>query len=342
MNALERCADVSKPFPYGFFWLQRKGSPIPARVRTLLNILSKKTEAAVVEVESFDEILQDISRIFPDIYEQTRQHQENVKAWVTTPPKPSQNGGWPILRLNALPILTYPTFARCIVCDIGGWKDVASVVESHSGDLIFGRTRSGVLLFGSNQEVRRCFKDKNIRDFGFYTIHDSALQKDTSERGFLRDALMFTLKANIGLQGNRRRNVYELYPKDPNDAKWGALSRVCGGSISGIADSDGRVSWCEGVEVTLDWADNRLVVLFRPKIVCFFDRTDRECKNIVSSFVRERTFKRYNRTLNTLLDFWASALSNNGEQFCAFNLTEGVDATFKISPVTAFSRRVKS
>jgi hypothetical protein len=57
-----------------------------------------------------------------------------------------------------------------------------------------------------------------------------------------------------------------------------------------------------------------------------------------ADFARERTVKRYNRQLNDLLGFWALHLAGDSE-LRAFGIGDGIDAVFRLSPDTAFSRR---
>jgi hypothetical protein len=53
----------------------------------------------------------------------------------------------------------------------------------------------------------------------------------------------------------------------------------------------------------------------------------------------ERQAKRYNRQLNELFAFWATTLAGDGSPLRALGIGDGVDAAFRVSAETAFSRR---
>jgi hypothetical protein len=107
--------------------------------------------------------------------------------------------------------------------------------------------------------------------------------------------------------------------------------------LSGTVPGVGELRWFEGLEVRLEWADDRLWLLLEPKTVCDGARADN--KAVAADFARERTVKRYNRDLNRLIDFWARALSGTGDTIRAFGIADGVDATFRLGTDTAYSRK---
>lgn len=85
------------------------------------------------------------------------------------------------------------------------------------------------------------------------------------------------------------------------------------------------------------WADDRLWLLFDPRTV--FEGINDANRAKAADFARERAVKRYNRQLNELVAFWAKALSGDGSDLRAFGVGDGVDAVFKVSGHTAYSRR---
>jgi hypothetical protein len=108
---------------------------------------------------------------------------------------------------------------------------------------------------------------------------------------------------------------------------------VLGGVVTGSPD----LQWHEGVGIRLEWADDRLWLLVEPRTV--FEGTTEANRGIAADFGRERTVRRYNRQLNGLIAFWAKQIAGDGSDLRAFGLGDGVDAVFKLSADTAFSRR---
>jgi len=95
--------------------------------------------------------------------------------------------------------------------------------------------------------------------------------------------------------------------------------------------------WREGIGIRLDWADERLWVLIEPRTV--FEGINDENRGVAADFSRERSVKRYNRQLNALIAFWAKRIAADGAELRAFGIGDGIDAVFRLSGDTAFSRR---
>ena len=108
------------------------------------------------------------------------------------------------------------------------------------------------------------------------------------------------------------------------------------GSLTGVVPGFPHLRWYEGVGVRLDWAHERLWLLVEPRTV--FEGITDENRAAATDFARERTVKRYNRQLNELIGFWAKHLAV-GDQLRAFGIGDGVDAVFRLSGETAYSRR---
>jgi thymidylate kinase len=77
--------------------------------------------------------------------------------------------------------------------------------------------------------------------------------------------------------------------------------------------------------------------LIEPRIV--FEGLDTVGKAAAADFARERTARRYNSVLNTLLEFWLSLIAGDGDEIRAFGTSVEVDAMFRLSTHTGYSRR---
>lgn len=120
---------------------------------------------------------------------------------------------------------------------------------------------------------------------------------------------------------------------------WKPLQHLVG-ALCGTVKENPELRWYEGLGIRLDWADDRLWLLIEPRTV-FIGTTDSN-KAAAAAFARERTIKRYNRQLNDLISFWAALVAGDGDDLRALGIGDGVDATFRISPNTAFSQRAKA
>jgi hypothetical protein len=340
MDALEEALDEPGSFPAGLFWVHRGEDQPFARVsRLLARAAEKNVESALVLVENFDEALRDIVRLISaidtaelDAFAATR------RRWSGAPP-PGGGRGWPVVRLNGLQVAQAPTICRRVVCQIGGHAEARQAVERAGVDVLVARTRAGVLAYGSDSAVRAAFDTYRIAEFDLHTIETKRLRYDSGERGLIRGALTRALARGRHLEVVRRRQTDLLFPADPEGDVWTPLRQMVG-KLGDVVPDHPELVWREGVGTRLDWANDRLWLLIEPRIV--FSGIDESNKLVAADFGRERVVKRYNRQLNDLIAFWAEILAGDGDDLRALGIADGVDATFRLSAHTAFSRRIQA
>jgi len=340
MDALLEASNGPNGYPAGLFWLHRGDGEPAIRVANLLrNAAEAGTEAALVRIENFDETLRDLTRQQPNL-DTTELEKFGLQRRRWSPaPAPRRDGQWPVLRLNALPILDQPSVCRILNCSVGGLSEARAAAEAAGVDILVARTRAGVLGFGKDADMRAAFKPFGVTEFALHSIQTKKLRYDSGERGLLREALSRALSNSAGLELRTRRTADLLFPKDPSAPKWNGLLQSVGslgGSVPNIPD----LTWYEGIGVRLDWADDRMWLLFEPRIV--FEGITPENKAAAADFGREKTVKRYNRELNKLLAFWAKTLSSSDASISALQISEGVDASFRIGVHTAYSWRANA
>jgi hypothetical protein len=195
------------------------------------------------------------------------------------------------------------------------------------------------LAFGADADVHAAFHAYGITQFDLHTIELRRLRYESGERGLLRDALTRAITRQRGLNSTRHRSTDLLTPVDPQDVSWTPLRRLVG-ILSGAVASNPELVWCEGIAIRLDWADDRLWLLVEPRTV--FEGITEENKAAAADFARERSVRRYNRQLNDLIAFWSALLAGGGEEMRALGIGVGVDATFRLSSDTGFSKRAQA
>lgn len=337
MDALAEVVRDPNGFPGGLFWMHRADAPPPERVEKLLaDARGVGIEAATISIANFDEALRDLIRLTPVGQSKTLHDFAAARRRWTGAPVPTGKTGWPIIRLNAIPVTEAPAVCRRVECSVGGTREAREAAANSKSDILVARVRAGVLAFGSDDAVRAAFHSHGVASFDLHPIEASRLRYDSGERGLLRDALTRALTRERSLAFIRRRNTDLLYPLDAQAPRWKPLARIVG-PLRGTIPGNSSLAWHEGVGTRLDWADDRLWLLFEPRIV--FDGVTEATKSVAADFGRERTVRRYNRELNALIEFWASFLAGTGEQLRALGIGDGVDAVFRLSSTTAFSRR---
>jgi hypothetical protein len=324
-------------FPAGLFWLHRGEDPPLPRVRDLLvKATGSGIDATLVRVESFDEIMRDLIRLKPTIDTRVLQgFALERRRWSAAPP-PAGHRGWPVVRLNALPIVQIPSVCRRVVCSVGGYAEARSAIEAAGVDVLVARTKAGVLGFGADSDMHLAFDSYGITEFDLHTIESRRLRYESGERGLLRAAFTRSITRNRGMTSIRHGNTDLLVPADPGDNRWSDLKQQVGaltGAVTGYPD----LRWHAGIGIRLDWADERLWVLIEPRTV--FEGITEDNRGVAADFARERSVKRYNRQLNSLVALWAKYVAGTCSELRAFGTGDGVDAVFRLSGDTAFSKR---
>jgi hypothetical protein len=345
MDTLNEAVKQTDAFPGGLFWLHRGDhSLLPRVVQLLENAIGVGIEAAIVKVDNFDEALRDITRLIQNIDHKILDEFSAERRHWSGAPRPVGDCGYPILRFNALKVEESPNVCRLVDCRIGGYTEIREAVEKAGVNALVARIYKGVLAFGSDEDIRTVFQDYNITNFDLHTIQMKRLRYDSGERGLLRDALTSAISRSRGLNVIRRSRFYMLTPANPKDPIWRPLKRLVGtlkGTIPKYAETDpSELVWHEGISTRLDWANDCLWLLFEPRVI--FSGITEANKAVAADFARERTVKRYNRALNNLVGFWATLLAGDGDKMRALDVGDGVDASFKLSLATAFSRRIKA
>jgi NAD-dependent SIR2 family protein deacetylase len=339
--ALEEAIDEGRGYPGGLFWFQRPDSvPFPAVEALIAKADKAGIQAKFIEVQTFDELLGDIIKQFDNVPQDIAAKLESRGTRLTEIPLASPGSGWPVIRLNAIPVTHWPTMCRRVVCDIGGTKEVRDTIAERRASILGVRTQKGVLAFGSDAEIRKTFSPYHIMDFDCYNIELRRLRFESAEFGLLRDAFARALQVNRPFIVERlhsehilridftRASVTEL-----------ALLKDCTGELTGKIPKI-SVEWSEALRAKLDYQLNRLWLLFEPMIY-IGNIADTAQRHVASDFARERLATRYNRQWNALIEAWLVLIMNGQQeiQLRAFSIEDGIDASFMLSRITAFSRR---
>jgi hypothetical protein len=184
--------------------------------------------------------------------------------------------------------------------------------------------------------MRMAFQPHGITEFDLHTIETKRLRYDSGERGLLREALTRAISRHRHLTATRYGTTDLLVPSNMEEGIWDELKQQVG-TLAGMVKSAPELSWHEGIGIQLDWADDRLWLLLEPRTV--FKGLTGLNRSVAADFARERTVRRYNRQLNALIAFWARQIAGDGVEMRALGIGDGVDAVFKISGDTAYSKR---
>lgn len=340
MDALESALHNGKGFPGGLFWVCRPGSPPYQRaVKLIEKAQSVGVFAHLIESPGFDEFMADVLLMEQEISPKLAQHLDSALPRVSDAEPPPREGDWPVVRLNALPIISYPTLCRRLACKIGGQKEVREAVRTSGTDILAVRRRSGVLAFGSDSDVRSTFSNYQITEWDLHPIESDRLYFDSMESSLINEAFVKALATNRSLVSCRRGNinVLAINYRDTTNRHYDPLRQVCG-SLTGKIPKAG-IAWAEAITIRLELRQQALWLLFEPT-TWVESLPGRRVSDNEKEFHRQRSASRYNKNWNQLLAAWSALITGNNQtaRIAAFNTGAGVDAVFEISGNTAFSR----
>lgn len=162
------------------------------------------------------------------------------------------------------------------------------------------------------------------------------MRYDSQERGLISKALATTIAERLDLTIDHSRSRSRLRPRDPAAEKWKLLRKATNNPLTGGVPNTVGLTWYEGIELQLDWADDSVWLLIEPRIL--FDGLDQENRHAASSHAREMTFNRYNQSANSLIDYWTKAIA--GELSLLDGETE--IASFQLHSKSGHSWRAQS
>ena len=344
MNALEEGISNGTGFPGGVFWINRPGSPpCPRAIEFIAKAKAAGVEAHEVEANNFDELMGDLLLMVEELPPTLAGHLDSVAPRLTEAPMPPINGGWPVVRLNALPITYFPTVCRRVVCAVGGMKQVRKIAHDSGKDIIVARRQIGVIAFGSDPDIRAAFAPYNIQEWDLHSIEPERLAFESMEMSLVYDSLVKAFMRERALLGCRRKNLNALAvnPKDVDNSNYAPL-RAALGDLSGTIPKLG-IWWSEAINIRLELRLDQLWLLIEPS--SWVDSLPgRRVPDEVKEFHRNRSALRYNKKWNSLVEAWSSVLTGGkaSAKVTALGISDGIDATFEINRITAFSRRAKT
>jgi SIR2-like protein len=343
MDVFEEALRRTPVFPFGLFWFHRADDLVLPRVKQLIERASVVgVEAALIELETFDELMSDILLLEADLSADLTTFLESKRKRRVSPvAMPMPKGIWPVLRFNALPVEEWPTTCRIVQCVIGGTKEVREAIATAGVSVIAARRKAGIICFGPDADIRRAFDPFTISAFDLYAIEPRRLQYiDSAELGLLYEALGHALARDLALQFFPRARRLVVDPAEASTPELSAL-RDATKPITGTVPTSGT-TWSEGVAIRLEYRVDRLWLLLEPTV--WLHRPPGSPKDEAGGeFVRQRLAARYNQLANRILDGWIAVLSRGKKEWSVstFGTPGGTDATFKLSSTTGYSWRTK-
>jgi len=258
---------------------------------------------------------------------------------------PEPGNAFPLIRTNALPIVSLPSACGRVVCSPPITWEALRAAQGETIPASAITIENDVLFWGSREEVEGFLPQSTIAERGERIFDDpvTAIEASTVLKGVFEHALACALVADkpavlrkryrefFAVASNRREDADALAP-----LAWAIGNGKARLPVSGTVPMTG-LRWAEAVSVRLDVRQGRAYLLLNPMtwITPVARREDAE------EFIRTREIRRYNHISNAVLDAWVRILVGDGKgenvEVTAFG-GSNTAATFIINTRTAFSR----
>ena len=369
MEALESVLRDTSAYPSGLYWVTSSKSKILPAVRIFLeNAFAAGVDVSIVESKTFDELAADvISHLhIPDVLSKhvMQYRLPNRLIPVKLPEQEAKN--FPVLRYSAVLVEEMPSVARRIsLTQSINTLQARDLLKAHKCYAIVASLGRELAIFGNDVEILSALQSVGAKLNG--TIDLDPL-KDSWALGLLYDALVTALSKWRPLKRRLKHSGHALLITAPKEdetpertqkrtADLARLKAAYGSDLTGLVPTLGY-AYQEGIQLKLEHIENRWWCGFEPFTFVDVPRDHiDEIENAEKSdylehavpkkgdpagdWRRERWARKYNPEWSQIIDAWAALLtSSKTGGMLAFNLqqSDGIDALFKVSRITGWSR----
>lgn len=375
MDALNTILDAPSPFPNGVYWLTSSASRLlPAVIEFLERAGAAGVDVAVVECATFDELAADIIKVTDlpkPLLDRVMEGRPTPRLVPVQIPH-AKARAFPVLRYSAILLQSMPAAARCIrLSQSTTSAEVREIFKAKRCRATAAALGRELAAFGRDQEILDALAPLGPSLAGTVDLDPVA---DSWAMGLLYDTLVRSLARQRPLIPRYRRSGHSLVVAIPRDGDDPDRTRRQQQTLSRLRDAYGTglfgavpklgFPFQEGVHLKLEQVDGKWWCGFEPYTFVQLPRQDTPQTEGAEDLVaqeaaaemgmqaerrgdpagdwrRERWAPRYNRNWASIIGAWAQLLTETGGTLrSAFGLEDGsgIDAVFKVSPVTGFSR----
>lgn len=342
MDALEEALAAPNPYPNGLFWVVRSSTTLLPRAAAFLTTAENAgVTTHLVASETFDEMLGELARqaTFPAVLADSIASRAPNERVVDVEIPSTEAAQQPVLRFNALPVVTMPPTVLTATTSIRS-QDLRAKLKDSRGRVDAIANGTGVVALGSDTDLRQALGDIPLG------TKPADPRTDTVVRGLLLDSLTRALSHDRPLRPVFRRHSNALVIRDSSnlrdpiakanaDRALAELRSVYGADLFGtLAKYDGR-RYAEGVHLRLEERLSAWWLIFEP-FTWVEPHPDRPRPDPTAPWVRERWFSRRNREWAAMVAAWASVLAPTPQT--TVSAWKGDDSTtFVLDKTTAWS-----
>lgn len=377
-SILEAMNDVlasPSPFPNGLYWVASSASRLLPAVKEFLDrAQATGVDVSIVECTTFDELGAEIIKTtgLPQaLYDRVMEGRPTPRLIPVRIPNVKARA-FPVLRYSAILLETMPTAARRIrLSQSTTWAEVREIFKAKRCRAAAAALGRELAVFGRDQEILDALAPLGPSLAGTIDLDPVA---DSWAMGLLYDTLVRSLGRQRPLIPRYRRSGHSLVVATPREGDDPERTRRQQKDLSRLRDAYGTslfgavprlgFPFQEGVYLKLEQVDGKWWCGFEPYTFVQLPRLDSPqtagTDNMIAGrnaaeldmqvehrgdpagdWRRERWAPRYNRNWASIIEAWAQLLTETGGTTRrAFGVKEGagIDALFKVSPITGFSR----
>lgn len=356
MDELRRVLAGNNPFPHGLFWTGMKGAPIPAPVDGLLKqARAAGVRADYIAIETFDTMM---LRLWRNVEGKPADLDAKVcKARVTVVniPIPASGTLGPIVRTNALPLISVPS--RCLTLSFHTLQtsdQVRRTRDSAKARIILAGATDG-WCWGDEEHIKTTF-GSSLKATTPVTLPDDLSRPEHLHlKGFLEEAICKALARDKPLISRTTRHASFLIanPTAPTNAMLAPIGSAVsgtGGDIGGMKTTalGGRpaeqVRWAESLKLSIEVKNGQRWLLLEPDLWIWPEFARREA----AKFMEQRRRDRYNSKHNALLTAWIKVILGTDMVNTVVDVrpfisgSDDANPVFSIGSRTAYSKRIIS
>lgn len=371
LEALNDVLAAPSPFPNGLYWVTSSASHLlPAVTEFLDRAQAAGVDTSVVECTTFDELVAEIVKTtdLPQaLYDRVMEGRSTPRLVPVQIPH-AKARAFPVLRYSAILLQSMPTTARRIrLSQSTTSAEVREIFKAKGCRATAAALGWDLAVFGRDQEILDALAPLGPSLAGTIDLDPAG---DSWAMGLLYDTLVRSLARQRPLIPRYRRSGHSLVVATPRNGddpertrrEQQILSRLRGAygtDLSGAVPKLG-FPFQEGVHLKLEQVDGKWWCGFEPYTFVqpprqdapqtegaedlIADQTGMQAErrgDPAGDWRRERWAPRYNKNWASIIGAWAQLLTEaGGTTRSAFGLQDdtGIDAVFKVSPVTGYSR----
>lgn len=357
MELLHAVLETANPFPHGLYWTDIKGFPLlPSVTRLLESAQEKGVSAHYVPVETFDTLLLRLWRNIEGKSPELDQRVRKTQAASASIPLPGVGRKGPLIRLNALPILSMPS--RCLSISFASpveWSDLNQARNESDGGLILTKGAS-VYCWGDRGAISGAFGQEPTSVKEIDLPADIGGAENLYIKGFVEEALTKALAKDKPLLSRTNRSgsflIVDPHAQAQGDLQplfdvVGKISAEIQGLFTPVTDEHpqaDKIRWAEAVRVSLDIKDGKAWLSLDPDIWIWPTRG----RHVAVDFLDKRRSDRLNQKYNALLDAWVRIVLGTDERNAEIAVSaydggsEAENPVFRVFSRTGFVRRAAS